>query len=143
MQLTLFRGKLDRLTIFSFMAAVATLFHQFNESWLPGNFVLDALLTLAALALLFRPGSVILLIILTTLSVSNGFAHIPYIHNHMFFQTIIDLLVMLSVSYVLLLQYKKGKLSDSLSNEVVRDEMFDAFAPVARMGLIILYFFAI
>ena len=142
MQLNLFKCKLDRLTIYSFMLAVATIFHQLCF-WSQGNLILDTLLFLFALALLFRPGSVILLIILTTLRVINGYLLIPFINNHMFFQTIIDLLVMLSVVYVLLLHYKKGTLAKSLSNEVVRDEMFDAFAPVARMALIILYFFAI
>lgn len=143
MQLSLYSGKSDRLTVFSFMLAVATIFHQLCNAWLPGNYAIDALLTLAALALLFRPGSVILLIVLTTLSVSNGFAHIPDIHNHMAFQTIIDLLIMLSVTYVLLRHYTKVKLAGSLSNEAIRDEMFEAFAPVARIGVIILYFFAI
>ena len=142
MQLTPSGRKLDRLTIYSFMLAVANIFHQLCF-WSQENLILDTLLFLFALALLFRPGSVILLIILTTLRVINGYLLIPFINNHMFFQTIIDLLVMLSVSYVLLLQYKKGTLAGSLSNEVIRDEMFDAFAPVARMALIILYFFAI
>src|SRR5215213_806558 len=122
MQLALFTGKLDRLTIYSFMLAVATIFHQICIPWSQGYFIPDTLLTLAALALLFRPGSVILLIILTTLSVTNAYQHLPHTHNHIFFQTIIDLLLLLSISYVLLLQYKKAKLPISLSNEVIRDE---------------------
>lgn len=143
MQLSLSKGGVDRLAIYSFMFAAAEIFHQLCNSWLPGSLILDVLVTLAALALLFRPRSVILLLILSVLSFTNGFVHIPHIHNHMFFQAMLDLLVTLSVSYVLLAQYKKGELAESLSSAAVRERMFDSFAPVARTGLIILYFFAI
>jgi hypothetical protein len=136
--------KLDRLSIFSFMWAVATLFHQmvYLRRWVSHD-VVSWLLFLSAVAILWKTRSIGLLLFMLTVSAAVGLGKMPFIDNHIFFQLCADLILLLSIAWQLILQMRKGNLLQSFSGQKFREEIFDSFAPSARTALIILYFFAV
>lgn len=136
--------QLDRLSIVSFMWAVATLFHQmvYIGEWAKRD-VLGWLLSLSAAVLLWRPRSILLLMVLLTLDAVVGLRKMPFLDNHMFFQLCADLILLFSIGWQLMLQMRKGNLLQSLSEQKSREEIVDSFAPPVRMAIIILYFFSV
>lgn len=137
--------RIDRLAVFAFMWAIATLFHQFVylSAWVIHRNPLGILLTLSAGTVLLRPRSVGLFLVMLTLSIGYWFQKMPFLSNHLLFQIMIDLFILVSMGWALLREARRGTARRPATDAALREELFDAFAPVARAGLIILYFFAV
>jgi hypothetical protein len=111
--------------------------------WVIHRNPLGILLTLSAGTVLLRPRSVGLFLVMLTLSIGYWFQKMPFLSNHLLFQIMIDLFVLLSMGWALLREARRGTARRPATDAAFREELFDAFAPVARAGLIILYFFAV
>ncbi len=126
------------------MWAIATLFHQFVYlGWITNRNPLGVLLTLSACTVLLWPRSVGLFLVMLAVSIGYWFQKMPFLSNHLLFQIMIDLFVLLSMGWALLREARRGTARRPATDDAFREELFDAFAPIARAGLIILYFFAV
>lgn len=133
--------KPDQLSIFTFLWAVASLFHLFAffKSLLDNPF---AWITgILALVLLFRPGSVSLFVGMLVFSIAKTILWLPDTPNHILFELVINLGILLA--YVVTLFSTAGPDSGARFLAVDRRKFFQSFAPLARTGLIILYTFAV
>ena len=119
----------DSFALFSFSWAAATLFHvgsvdRWTEAW-P--------LVLAAVWLLWRPGSTTALAALAAVQIDYVFPIGPRTSNHTLFAAAVATAVLLSIA-TLIVRYRR------LSTD--RIELFRTFAPSVRWSLIAFYFFA-
>jgi len=119
----------ERYVIFAVLWAVGMLFHTvvFDKIW-----VYPAL-WIAALLVLFRPSSLPRFLFLAAAQVHAAFDQAPAYPNHWFLAMCMNASVLLA--YVLLAWERR-------SWAVTLRELFAAFAPVMRVLLLILYFFA-
>lgn len=122
-----------RYQLFCEVWAIATLFHM-AQSRIYTNELCYVLLTLAAIALIIKPGSVIRLSLLITLQLYEVVARLPEISNHWIFTTFVNLTILQALFYLII---KKKSLY------VDRDEFIQTFAPVVRIELLLLYFFVV
>ena len=118
--------------IFAILWAVAMLFHMAHSSIFDTQLNL-ALLTLAAIYVMLRP-SIASFTILISLQIFDACFRMPFTTNHWIFAafanvTIIQVLLFLTITG------RSFKISES--------ELFRYFAPIIRIELIILYFFAV
>ena len=118
----------DILRLFSFLWAVAVLFHigsfdLWGQSWLE---------VLAAFWVLSRPGSTLALSILMALHLQATLPVTPRTANHALFASIVAVAFLVSVAVLAV----RRRLS------VDRAELFHVFGPPVRWSLIALYFFA-
>jgi hypothetical protein len=118
--------------IFAIVWAMASLFHMAHSGVFDTrlNF---ALLTIAALYVLFRPtlSGFLALILLQLLDVA---VQMPNATNHWVFTAFVNLTILQSVFYCIF----KNK-----SFNIDEAELFDTFAPVARVEILILYGWAV
>ena len=85
----------DRLTVFTFLWACQAMVHQeFYSGWIDEGNVLGWLLTIAALAVLLKPRSLILFSAMLTTSVVYNFLKWPFVVNHILMETVINLTVL-------------------------------------------------
>lgn len=129
--------KFDRLSIFSLLWAVATLFHiiSFPANSLSNPFAWGT--AFFALLLLFRPQSVLLLMVMLFFSICKTVSWMPFPPNHIVFELILNIGILIALIY---------KFSSHFSKKLTpqhREELFNAFAPLTRMALLILYFYAV
>ncbi len=116
--------------MFAALWAAATLFHLASyDEW--GH---SRLLALAAGWVLIQPGSIAALAALAVLQVYGGVALSPYISNHWLFTTFVNTAILLSAT--LLIARRRGA-------RMSRVDLFEAFAPATRIGVIVLYSFAV
>ena len=117
---------------FAIVWAIATLFHMAHSGVFDTrlNF---ALLSIAALYVLFKPSlrGFIALILLQLLDV---LVQMPNATNHWVFTAFVNLTILQSVIYCV---YKKK------SFQIDEMEVYDTFAPAARVEVMILYFWAV
>ncbi|MES2874036.1 MAG: hypothetical protein V4708_09960 [Bacteroidota bacterium] len=124
---------LTQFKIFTVLWSVATLFHMayagvFEEKL---NY---ALLTLAALYVIFKPGNVKGFFILMLLQLYDVFFLLPEVNNHWLFTAFVNLTIIQALIYQLIKQK---------SFYIDRSRWFELFAPILRFEVLILYFFAV
>lgn len=122
-----------RYSIFCVVWAVATLFHM-AQSRIYTSELHYALLTLAAIALISKPSSVVRLCILILLQLYEVLFRLPEISNHWLFTTFVNLTILQALIYLVI----RGR---SLS--VSQAALLRTFAPVVRIELLLLYFFVV
>lgn len=119
--------------IFSFLWAAATLFHYAaypeRDTGL-GVF----LLLLVAMGVLLRPGSLVLFMTMIGLQVAVVVNTLPMgVSNHWLFTFIVNLTIFVAL----------GRLAISKQRKINGGNLFLEFAPVVRVEVIVLYFFAV
>ncbi|WP_017730251.1 HTTM domain-containing protein [Nafulsella turpanensis] len=139
------KSRLDSLSLFSILWAVATIFHllSFPEdvrllhpiSWLSG---------VAAVAVFLFPRSILLLVLLLCFRIADVWQWIPFIPNHIFFEFLLNIGMLLAIGWSYCKQSRESATERlDLADAGVRERFFQSFAPVARISLLILYFFAV
>lgn len=118
--------------VFAILWAIATLFHMAHSSIFNTQLNL-ALLTLAAFFVIFRP-SLAGFISLIILQLFDAFFRMPFTTNHWIFTAFVNATVL----HVLLFLMIRNR-----SFKVAEGQFFKSFAPVIRLEVIILYFFAV
>ncbi len=132
--------KFDRLTVFTFMWAVVRLFHLISfPDWVSYDKQSYLLMVAVVLALL-RPQSTFLLILLLTTSMFRTLDWMPFTPNHILFEFYVDAGILFSLVYRMATYYWKKRDSN---NRLTREQLFEDFAPMARISLILLYFYAV
>lgn len=119
--------------VFSCLWAFATLFHMAQSDSF-NSMLHYALLTLAAVHVIFRPSSVLGFVVLLSLQLHDVFFKLPAVSNHWIFTTFVDLTMLQALLYLIL---KKKTF------QVDAGEWLETFAPVVRIEVIILYFYVV
>ncbi|AHM63596.1 hypothetical protein D770_26765 [Flammeovirgaceae bacterium 311] len=122
-----------RYKIFVSIWAIATLFHMATNRM----FTVELhyfLLSASAIYLLFKPSSIIRLLIFISLQLYEVFNALPMGSNHWFFAAFVNLTILQALIYQVLKQK---------SFRVDRVQFLKTFAPAVRLELIILYFFVV
>ena len=131
----------DRLTLFSFLWAVATLFHivSFPANTLTNPFAW--MTAFFALLLVFRPHSLGLFMCMLFFSIAKTIYWMPYTPNHIFFELILNIGILAALSYKIFPHLWNSPQKSPI--ETQREDLYNGFAPFARISLLILYFFAV
>ncbi|WP_179344059.1 hypothetical protein [Winogradskyella ursingii] len=139
MSLSASKNNIDIFKCFSIFWCISTLVHQLIWSeWFTDSVPLAWLITLCCLTYLITATKyIVLFVIAVILSALWYFSRQPLIVNHLFYETIISIL-MASVIIVHLVKKQLLKSSISLSNYFAENAI-----PLLRTSLIILYFFAV
>ncbi|HEX2535948.1 MAG TPA: hypothetical protein VHK69_19540 [Chitinophagaceae bacterium] len=124
---------ISRYQIFVCGLALATLFHMANKNSFT-NGLHHFLLTAAALLLLQKSSSIARLVFFLTLQLYEAFKMMPQVSNHWIFTTFVNLT---------LVQVLFSEVIRSRSFRVSKHRFFETAAPILRIELIILYFFAV
>ena len=129
---------IPRLTVFTFLWACQALVHQeFYSSWLRENNPLGWALTFVALATLIYPRSTVLFTGMLATSIAYNVVKWPFVVNHILLESVINLTILLAIFLVFVRQHSRA------NSVEFRDQVFDAFAPVVRFMLVVMYYFAI
>lgn len=130
---------IDRLSIFTFLWAAQAIVHQeFFRSWVTWYPVLGWSLTILAWATLLWPSSLLLFTAMLINSVVFNIVKLPYVSNHNFLETVINITILLAIGWTWISLRRKNELIDVRA----RNEIFDRFAPVVGVMLIVVYYFA-
>lgn len=134
----------DRLYLFSFAWAVATVLHAFSFlERLNFEHPFTVATVLAAALVLLAPQNVWLFLLMLCCSVSNTLEWMPYAPNHITFDFIVNCGTILALVWTLARRYRTDAGRLSLLEPAVRQEVYAAFAPFVRISLFILYFWAV
>ena len=136
--------QLDRLYLFSFAWAVASLLHclSFGERLnLQHPFCLG-LVVAASLVIMF-PQSVWLFLAMICFSMCNTLDWMPSVPNHILFEFVANIGILSVLGWTLIRQYSQGLGTAALAAPATRAAMFDLFAPFVRVSLIIMYFYSV
>ena len=117
---------------FTVLWAIASLFHMAHSSVFDIQLNL-AFLTLAAFFAIFRP-SLTSFLLLVSLQIFDAAFRMPFTTNHWIFTAFVNV----SILHALLYMIFRNK-----SFSVDEGEFFKRFAPIVRIEVIILYFFAV
>ena len=118
--------------VFAILWAIATLFHMAHSSIFDAQLNL-ALLTLSAFLVIFRP-SLHAFFLLVVLQAFDAFYRMPMTTNHWIFTAFANFTV-LQVAVYLIIRDRTFQLGER--------KFFNTFAPLLRIEVIILYFFAV
>lgn len=124
---------LAQFKIFTVLWSIAALFHMayaavFDEKL---NY---ALLTLAALYVIYKPGNLKGFIVMVILQLYDVFYLLPEVNNHWLFTGFVNLTIIQVLIYLFIKQ-KSFKVDKALWLEL--------FAPIVRLEVLILYFYAV
>ena len=137
--------KLDKLTLFSLLWAMASLIHilSFSNRLTSANPGLWLVL-LSTAALILFPGSVYLFMVMLFFRIADYIYWMPFTPNHLLFEFILNIGMLSALVYRVFLNKPAYDLADtSFSKTNYREVLFDFFRPVATVSLIILYFYAV
>jgi hypothetical protein len=124
----------DAFAAFGVLWAAATLFHLAFQRLFFANYRCAAL-SVGALAVFWLPRKTLPLIFLAACQLAVLYAELPYVSNHWLFTGAINLILLSSAVWVCA---ARGLRVDNF-----REEVWRAFAPAARVSLIILYAFVV
>jgi hypothetical protein len=118
--------------LFAILWAIASLFHMAHSSVFDTQFDF-ALLTLSALYVIFRPsmGGFLLFI---SLQIFDAFYRMPFTTNHWIFTAFVNVTILHSLVY-LIVRHRSFQINSG--------DLLKTFAPLVRIELIVLYFFAV
>ena len=139
------KSPMDRLSLFVHLWAVASLIHliSFPEdvrllqpiSWLAG---------VAAVAIFIFPRSILLFILLLLFRIVDVAQWIPFVANHILFEFLLNIGMLLAVLWSVYRQWRRNESGvPDFSAAEVREKIYHSFAPMARVSLLLLYFFAV
>jgi len=129
----------DRLTIFAWLMAFANLAHQTTYYlWLSDDDPMGAAVLVAAIALLLRPGSLPLFLLLAVSRLAFCAYHLPFLHNHILIEGFAFAGILAGLVPELA---RRGRLSGYSRQE--REELFDSFAATVRVVVLLVYFIAV
>ncbi len=136
--------KLDRLGLFSFAWAFASLLHclTFGER-LNAQHPFSLALVVAAALVVLIPQSVWLFLVMLCVSMCNTIDWMPIEPNHILFEFIINVGILAALGSTIARLYANKHLAHGLASPAVRTALFNAFAPFVRISLVILYFYAV
>lgn len=117
---------------FTMLWAIASLFHMAHSSVFDTQLNL-AFLTLAAFFAIFRP-SLTSFLLLIALQIFDAAFRMPFTTNHWIFTAFVNVTILHALIYLMF----RNK-----SFQVEEGEFFKLFAPLVRIEVIILYFFAV
>ena len=118
--------------VFCVLWAIATLFHMAHSSVFDTQLNL-ALLTLAAFFAIFRP-SLLSFVVLIILQIFDASFRMPFTTNHWIFTAFVNITLL----HVLVFQIIRNR-----DFNTDRGTYFRSFAPLVRLEVLILYFFAV
>ena len=118
--------------VFAVLWAIATLFHMAHSSVFDTELNLAAL-TVTAFFVIFRP-SLTSFLALIILQLFDATFRMPFTTNHWIFTVFVNATI-LQVLIFLVVRNRTFRIKE--------DELFNAFGPIIRIELIILYFFAV
>ena len=118
---------------FCFLWSLATLFHLVAKDPWPAP-LLSTLLAAAALYLLHRPSEPHRLVLLAVLQMCESWTTAPFISNHWLFTGLVNLTLLQAYARLAW----RGR-----TFAVEPGSLYRTFAPIVRLELIILYFFAV
>ncbi|HEY0743145.1 MAG TPA: hypothetical protein VGD40_16870 [Chryseosolibacter sp.] len=118
--------------VFAMLWAIASLFHMAHSNVFDREFDF-ALLTLAALYVIFRPsmGGFLLLI---AFQVFDAFFRMPFTTNHWIFTAFVNVTIFHALLYLVIRQR---------SFQISPGDLLKTFLPLVKIELVILYFFAV
>ncbi|WP_224997435.1 hypothetical protein [Cesiribacter sp. SM1] len=122
-----------RYKIFVSIWAISTLFHMATNRMFTIEFHYF-LLSAAAVYLMFKPSSIIRLLVFIALQLYEVFNALPMGSNHWIFAAFVNLTILHALIY-LVLKHKSFRID--------RVEFLETLAPIVRIELIILYFFVV
>jgi len=122
-----------KYNIFCCVWAIATLFHIANLQAFSANFTLFSLTT-AAIFLIAKPSSLIRLLIFISLQLYNVYSTMPNVSNHWLLTALVNLTILHTLVYLVI----KRK-----TFYIDKAEFLETFAPLVKIELIILYFYAV
>lgn len=113
--------------------AVSAIFHMATNRTFENNFSYF-MLTVAAVFLLVKPGSLLRTLIFISIQLYASFKVLPNISNHWIFFSLVNLTIVQAFFY---LAIKRKSFS------IERNELLETFAPVVKIELLILYFYVV
>ncbi|TXK52115.1 hypothetical protein FVR03_02300 [Pontibacter qinzhouensis] len=119
--------------IFCCVWAIAAIFHMANANAFTGNLTYF-LFTCAAIALIAKPSSMVRLLIFIIMQMYQAYAELPVISNHWLITTFVNLTILQAFVYLIVKRR---------SFYIDKAELLDTFAPLVKMELIVLYFYAV
>lgn len=119
--------------IFVVAWSIAVLFHM-GHSKIFAHGLHFAVLSAAAVFLISKPGSILRLLVFLTLQITATFRVAPFNSNHEIFVLFADFTIIHTVFYLI---YKNRTFNIS------KAALYNTFAPLVRIELIILYFFVV
>lgn len=136
--------ELDRLCLFAFAWAMASLLHclTFGERLNLQHPLNLALLAAAALVILV-PQSVWPFVAMLCISMGNTLDWMPFEPNHILFEFIVNMGILGALGWTIARHYARGRTLQGLETPAGRAALFDAFAPFVRVCLLLLYFYAV
>lgn len=129
-KLTLVSGL--QFKIFAILWAIASLFHMAHSNTF-ALYLNFALLTLAAVYVIFRPNTASFVVLLL-LQLFDAFYRMPFTTNHWIFTAFVNLTILQVLLYIVW---------TNRSLKVNEDMFFESFAPLVRIEITTLYFFAV
>lgn len=131
-ELSLHTGNL-RYQVFAILWVIASLFHSVKNRELDNGLSL-MLLTLASVYFLLEPRSLFRFVLFLLLQITVIFNYMPYVSNHWIFSGFVSITLLVSI----LIHITREK-----TFSISRGDLWDTFAPIIRIELIILYFFVV
>ena len=122
-----------RFQVFSILWVIASLFHSIKNRELDNGFSL-LLLTLASVLFLLDSRSIFRFVVFLLAQITVIYNYMPYVSNHWIFSGFVSITLLASI----FIQISKEK-----TFFVSRRALWDIFAPIVRIELIILYFFVV
>ena len=136
--------KFDKLYLFSFTWAVATVLHSLS---FPERISLQhpfglAVIVATALVILI-PQAIWPFLLMLFSSAGNTFEWMPYAPNHITFEFIINIGLLVALTWSIVRYRSKAGIQPISETLTIRNALFNSFAPALRISLLILYFYAV
>lgn len=129
------------LTVFAFIWACQALVHQeFYSGWVDGKDWAGWLVTILGVVVLLRPSSLSLFAALLLSSVVYNVRKWPFVVNHILVESVINSVVLGAIIWSV---WEGRGRRDAIGGAAVRARAVDRFAPVARLMLLVMYYFAV
>lgn len=129
----------QRLTVFAFLWACQALVHQdFYSDWQTEHLPAGWILTAFVLATLIRPSSLWMFAGMLISSIVYNVWKWPFVVNHILVESLINLTILSAIARTLIsARGTRPRVSDES-----REAIYDRFAPVVMVMLILVYYFA-
>ena len=130
------------LTVFAFLWACQALVHQeFFQIWVWPPMLSGWIVTLAGVAVLLRPRSMLLFAALLTSSIVYNVLRWPLVANHILVESLCNITILAALGWTLLRRNIRPETLFELDPRTA-DDVYHRFSPVLRGMLVVMYFFA-
>ena len=131
--------KPDRLAIFCFLWAVATLIHLLGKGSLSSTVILS--IVISAVIVLFRPRWILAFMAMLFFAAMKTLISLPDPPNHKMFELLLNLGMLFAFSAAIIPALLRNGFKAFSS--IDRDRLYNSFAPMARISLVVLYFYVV